>query len=97
MEEEAKTITEQLYNKYLESTEDQQAAAMLVLADTISTGVSKFIDSFGHEICMGIRHGLFGANAQGNEDIGSLDNLASAISELSDGFEEIAKASSEKK
>jgi hypothetical protein len=40
-------------------TMDDQAAAIVALAKTWS----RLLDSLGHEICMGVRKGLFGKNA----------------------------------
>lgn len=51
-----------------------QAAAILCLAEVISNLPHDFwresIDSLGHEICMGVRHGLMGASAGGDANIG---------------------------
>lgn len=48
------------------------------------------MNEFGHELCMGIRHGLFGASASHSESINngfmeiadSINNLAEAIREM---------------
>ena len=67
-----------IYYQFSERTKDGQAAAILTLAHVISERPRKleFGDTLGHEICMGIRHGLF----NGNGDLGSsLAGIASAL------------------
>lgn len=56
-----------------------QAAAMLVLAKQIDDSVRRLLsnDELSHQICMGIRHGIFGDGSP--QSIGSLDEIANAI------------------
>jgi hypothetical protein len=57
------------YEAYLEITGNEIAAAILVLADRFRP--KAWSDDLGHEICMGIRKGLFGAHSGDNADITS--------------------------
>lgn len=60
------------YQEALKATgNDKVAAAILALATAIEDK-EIFSDSFGHELCMGIRHGLFGVNASENESLYAL-------------------------
>ncbi len=57
------------------------AAAILVLADVLAEGPDITIKppsdgSLSHEICMGIRHGLFGARAHENTSIVDLSDTS---------------------
>lgn len=55
------------YEAFLETTDDPVAAALLVLASNVEKIANAMSDGgLGHEICMGIRHGLFGAHADDN-------------------------------
>ena len=49
-----------------------------------ATGEKAWRESLGHEICMGIRMGLFGAEAPAMESVGSLNEVARAIDDLGD-------------
>lgn len=50
-------------------------------------------DRLGHEICLAIRHGLFGASADVNESINEgLYRLAESIEELNSSLYAIAEA-----
>lgn len=49
-------------------------------------GEKAWRESLGHEICMGIRMGLFGAEASSMESLGSLNEVARAIDDLGDKF-----------
>jgi hypothetical protein len=55
-------------------TDDDTAAAILVLADAINGLAAKRypMDEVGHSICMGIRKGLFGAHADDNSSVLSM-------------------------
>ena len=47
------------------------------------------IEQLGHEICLGIRKALFGANCSDQEDIGNgLFAIAEAIEELAEAIKE---------
>ena len=46
------------------------------------------MNDLGHEICMGIRHGLFGASAEQNEDV----SIALDTFNISDSIEKVAGA-----
>ncbi len=43
--------------------------AILVLAGSVLESRTKFDDSFGHEICFGIRKGLYGSDAGDNRNL----------------------------
>ena len=65
------------------------AQAINRLAESIeqlgkATGERAWRKSLGHEICMGIRMGLFGAGASDTESVGSLNEVARAIDDLGD-------------
>ncbi|MBY0313766.1 MAG: hypothetical protein K2W85_17000 [Phycisphaerales bacterium] len=77
-------IVESAYEHYLQTTRDPQAAALLCVAsalmDIAKSTKALTDDSLGHEICMGIRHGLFGANASSSHTIAEVaDSVAEAI------------------
>jgi len=56
------------FELYLNVTDERVSAAILVLAGVIQE--KGFIDErLGHEISMGIRHGIFGSNANNNATI----------------------------
>jgi hypothetical protein len=54
-----------LFNQHRKNIPDDIAAAIVTLADVIDRHEQVKSDGMplGHEICMGIRKGLFGANA----------------------------------
>lgn len=62
-------------------TKDPMAAAVLVLSESLQSIVVRpnfnmeFSEVLSHTICMGIRHGLFGASAGG--DVSLNDGLSS--------------------
>ena len=77
------------YNRYFEETEDATAAALLCVAKALNAvsqsaaGLGEH--SLGHEICMGIRHGLYGARAEDEADIRSeIGDLATAVKEANE-------------
>lgn len=52
------------FEEALELTGEPTSAAILVLAAQVREHAATFLlDSFGHQICMGIRMGLFGFGA----------------------------------
>ena len=62
--------------------------AILTLATKTVAARTKFDDSLGHEICMGIRHGIFGGNAADDATIErNLDKIADAIDGIVPGVE----------
>ena len=66
---------------------------MLVVIRGLECGeveVSIDLDELGHEICMGIRHGLCGADASPHED--PFNGVADAIRSLESEFSAIAEA-----
>lgn len=74
-----KLCVEDIYLHFMTKTKDTTAAAILTLAQVLGEkerAAHTFDDTLGHEICMGIRHGLF----NGNGDLGSsLSGIASAL------------------
>lgn len=48
---------------------NQIAVALLILADEIRNAKIQVDETLGHEICMGLRHGLFGSGASNWEDV----------------------------
>ncbi len=70
------------YEAYLEVTDNEIAAAILVLADRFRP--SAWSDDLAHEICMAIRKGLYGAHASDESNIehaltNAADTIASAL------------------
>ncbi len=70
------------YEAYLEVTNNEIAASILVLADRFRA--SAWRDDLGHEICMGIRMGLYGVHAGDGTSIANAltdaaDTIASAL------------------
>jgi hypothetical protein len=59
-----------LWQQYKKLGADSQSAAILCLAEAVSS-IRWDPDEFSHELCMGIRHGLFGAGADCHADIRS--------------------------
>ena len=59
--------------KTIKNEDAMQAAALLTIADAIANHSVQFDDSFGHEICMGIRHGLFGGDASDRVSLHDID------------------------
>lgn len=79
---------EESFNQYIRITQDSRAAALLCVAAALSDiadstkGLKEV--SLGHEICMGVRHGLFGAKAAPDVSIDGADfanSVAEAIRE----------------
>ena len=63
-----------LYEEFLAKTKDQTTAAVLTLAEAIRhVGCDTLrSDEFAHNLCMGIRKGLFGVSASEHSSIESL-------------------------
>lgn len=63
---------------------DQKAASNLMIASMLQYfGTRDFWDSFGHELSLGIRHGLMGGDSYGSEDIRNLSSHLSGSIEVS--------------
>ena len=68
------------------------AAAILALAAALGSQRTKLVadDTLGHEICMGIRMGLFGADADSEDGLlgaaESIGRLADSVQEISDSI-----------
>lgn len=75
-----------------EATDNDVAAAMLVLASRLS-GLPSFLscDNLSHQICLGIRMGLFGVGASDHTDIRSDFNIDTGL-EVEHNLERIADA-----
>ena len=58
-----------------------EASAMLVLASRVEALRLLTNDELGHQICMGIRHAIFGSGDQ--QHIGTMGDIADAIRESS--------------
>ena len=56
------------FEDFQDQTNDPVAAAILVLADVLDNRMVTG-DEIGHQICMGIRHGLFGNDSNEYTDI----------------------------
>lgn len=75
---------EQAYEAYYETTKDPQAAALLCVAEAIR-GLSESTKglaerSLSHEICLGIRYGMFGSNAPDRSSVAdTVGEIADAI------------------
>lgn len=62
--------------------------------ETIKELINEMGDQLGHEICMGIRHGLYGCNAAQDESLWqqlpnlktSLDNIAEALNNIANNM-----------
>lgn len=71
---------EALFKRFLKLSGEPQAAALLCVAHSLAhvaestKGLAE--DSLGHEICMGVRKGLFGSSAS---DSCSVTDLGDAI------------------
>jgi hypothetical protein len=74
-----------LYYRFFKQTKDAQASALLTLAHVIFDRPRQleFGVSLGHEVCMGIRHGLFG----GDGNLGGLDSIASALTDIASALD----------
>jgi hypothetical protein len=61
------------FEQALMITKDPTAAALLVLANGIqdldATHAHGLADSLGHQICLGIRKGIFGYNADDDSNV----------------------------
>ena len=77
-------------------TKNDIAAAILVLAQTIQHKDVFRTEYLSHELCMGIRYGLFGADGKNGSSI-EPGGTAEAISELSNAVDNIANALKENK
>lgn len=70
-----------------EGTHNAQAAALLCIASAVEEAAEKMHgDSFGHQVCMGIRMALYGADASDHAD------LREGINELSKSLDAVADA-----
>lgn len=67
-----------------------------IISEGIRRGISEGIrDGLGHEICMGIRYGIFGTNIGDNhslvQDLEGLNDIADAINNLAQAIRETKK------
>lgn len=79
----------------------------MVYASVLYFGINKEIemseinyDGLDHAICMGIRHGLFGANALSSESVKddtSLSLIADSLGHIADAIRELATTIERKK
>ncbi|MBW1800955.1 MAG: hypothetical protein JRJ85_09510 [Deltaproteobacteria bacterium] len=79
-----------IYQKMSKETSGNQIVSALLTCCVMLKKISSIlIVSIGHEICMGIRHGLFGANASHN------DSIHTPFSEMAEAIERIENELSE--
>lgn len=49
------------------------------------------MNEFGHELCMGIRHGLYGSNCDKNSNLlDSMDDIAIALNNISNSIDKLS-------
>ncbi len=80
------------FKDLLDEGVSETAAAILVLAGTIQGAIP---DTLSHELCMGIRKGLFGAHASEEASLHVGDSLEYSLTPLSNAVEHVAQAISE--
>jgi len=67
------------FESYLDKTKkDMVAASILYLADSIFDAIDYHTEHLGHEICMGVKHGLEGtihisSDISGQLEVGKVD------------------------
>lgn len=62
------TAIKEMFEEYAELTGDSKSASLLVLSRVLREGFENF-EHLDHSICLGIRKGLFGADAGDNDSL----------------------------
>lgn len=70
----------EIYQDHLRTTTSDVAAAILTHAECIAA-IQQTLSDFDHQICMGIREGLFGDGNDSHSIHDSISSIASAIDE----------------